>query len=109
MNLQKKADRLLQEKGREKYSKCEVCGGKMSCLHHFFPKSTASALRYDWDNLVAICQSCHFRHHNGDPRPHATVMLKRGEQWYKRLLKKKSILIKTNKKYYETIIKCLNE
>lgn len=60
MNLQKKADKLLQEKGREKYSKCEVCGGKMSCLHHFFPKSTASALRYDWDNLIPICNNFSF-------------------------------------------------
>jgi 5-methylcytosine-specific restriction endonuclease McrA len=76
----------------------------MSCLHHCFPKSSASALRYYRPNLIPICAGCHLRHHSGDPRPHAVVILKRGEQWYKDLLKQKTKIIKANNKYYLDII-----
>jgi 5-methylcytosine-specific restriction endonuclease McrA len=102
--LRNKADKLLQEWGRRTYNVCECCGMPMSCLHHWFPKSSASALRYYKQNLIPICARCHLRHHNGDPRPHAVVLLKRGEKWYKDLLKEKTKIIKANLGYYTRII-----
>ncbi len=106
--LQKKCDKLLQEEGRARYSKCEVCGNPMSCLHHFFPKSISAVLRYDWGNLIPICQGCHMRHHSaGDPRIHATIIKKRGQKWYDTLLKRKNKTIKVNVEYYENILKGL--
>ena len=101
---QKKCDKKLQENGKIRYSKCEVCGKPISCLHHFFPKSVSSRLRYDWDNLIPICQGCHSRHHQAnDPRIHGTVIDKRGLQWYHELLKKKYEGIKVNIEYYKKI------
>jgi len=77
----KKADKLLQEIGRQKFDTCIVCGNPMSCLHHYYPKSSAGNLRYNWLNLIPICQGCHFRHHNGYPEIHNTVNATNGEAW----------------------------
>jgi len=100
----KKADRLMQENGRRKHKKCIVCSGKYSCLHHYYPKSTSARLRYDEDNLIPICMGCHFRHHNGDPSIHNKVNTVKGEEWLKRLTKKKEGYLKTNIGYYKSII-----
>jgi len=102
--LQKQADKALQEWGRRTYKSCMVCGKEMSCLHHFYPKSMASALRYEKDNLIPLCAGCHFKHHNGDPRIHASIIHLKGEQWYANLMDKKYSIIKPNIKYYEQII-----
>lgn len=99
-----KADKAIQNEGRKRYKKCEACGKPMSCLHHYYPKSMASVLRYDWDNLIPICQGCHFRHHNGDPSIHNKINEKRGQQWLNRLKKKKQQIIKVNIAYYKEII-----
>jgi len=106
-SLQKKADRLLQEEGRRRYEYCLVCGKPMSCLHHYYPKSMASALRYDWDNLIPICVGDHFRHHNGDPRIHNKVNEVKGEEWLNRLKSKKEEIVKTSIPYYEKVIEDL--
>lgn len=80
-----KADKLLQEIGRQRFSKCEACGKPMSCLHHYYPKSSAGHLRYNWLNLIPICQGCHFKHHKGNPDIHNTINAKRGDKWLKDL------------------------
>ena len=95
-----KADKALQEWGRRTFKKCEVCGGKYSCLHHYFPKSTSTALRYNPSNLIPICQGCHFSHHNGNPIPHNVINEKRGEEWKQYLYKKKNEIIKANIEWY---------
>jgi len=98
-----KCDRQIQEIGRLTYDKCLICGGTYSCLHHFWPKSTSTHLRYNMKNLINICQKCHFSHHNGDPSIHATVIKLKGEDWYEELLreKRKHLYTKAGYKYYE--------
>jgi hypothetical protein len=76
-----KADRRLQELGRKRHKTCLVCGKPMSCLHHYYPKSSAGNLRYYWDNLIPLCQGCHFSHHNGNPEIHNTINRIKGELW----------------------------
>lgn len=107
---QKKCDKLMQEVGTRNNPKCEICGKQVSCIHHFFPKSVSARLRYDWDNLIPICQGCHSRHHQaGDPRIHATVIQKRGGmEWYEGLLKKKNESIRVNVQYYKDIFNSLS-
>jgi len=103
--LKKEFDKILQQKGRERYQRCEVCGQPISCLHHFHPKSVSNALRYDWDNLIPICNGCHSRHHQmGDPIIHGAIIKKRGQDWYDKLLVRRyRETVKTNKVYYERI------
>jgi len=107
----KQADKLLQELGRLRYDKCEVCGQPMSCLHHYYPKSSAGNLRYNWLNLIPICQSCHFKHHNGNPDIHNRVNSVRGEAWLKELQEaKRTPNYECNKKsYYQAKIEELKK
>lgn len=84
-----KADRLFQEIGRKLYKECMICGGEYSCLHHYWPKATSTALRYDLENAVPICCGDHLKHHTGNPRPHETVVLIRGKEWADRLDQKR--------------------
>lgn len=100
--LQKECDTLTQQLGKVLYKVCEVCGKPMSCLHHLHPKSVSNALRYDFDNLVPICNGCHMRHHQaGDPTIHGTILKKRGQAWYDKLLKRRyQEMVKLDKAYY---------
>ena len=107
--LRKKADKMLQELGRRTYDSCLICGKPMSCLHHYYPKSTCSALRYDWENLVPICQGCHFSHHNGNPAIHNKVNEIKGKKWLEDLeAKKRNGFVKTTIDYYENVIRLLD-
>ena len=99
-----KADRLIQEMGRKVYQKCIVCGKPMSCLHHYFPKSSAGSLRYHWKNLIPLCQGCHFRHHNGYPAIQNTINEEMGQEWLDELNEEKKKFVKCNtKEYYKNI------
>ena len=105
----KECDKKLQIKGMKEFPKCEVCGGRSYCLHHFFPKSISSKLRYDFDNLVAVCQGCHMRHHlAGDPTIHGTIIKKRGQSWYDVLLTKKREYTKVTIEYYKYVWEMLS-
>jgi 5-methylcytosine-specific restriction endonuclease McrA len=106
-SLRKKADRLLQELGRLTYTQCLACRKPMSCLHHYYPKSMSSALRYNMNNCIPICAGCHIRHHSGDPSIHNIINTKMGEDWLKSLKKDKDKIIKTNREYYNGIIAML--
>ena len=100
----KLADAEMQQWGRRTYKKCFVCPKKMVCLHHYYPKSTSTSLRYDENNLIPICAGCHFSHHNGNPAIHNKINHIKGIQWLKQLQSKKEIITKTNIKYYKSIL-----
>lgn len=108
--LRNKCDRKLQEAGREVYDKCLVCGKPMSCLHHFFPKSGSAALRYHWENLIPLCQNCHFSHHSkSSAEIHVEVIKIKGMDWYDKLqYKKNNTTIKESQTYYENVYKILD-
>jgi len=100
-----KCDKLTQEWGRRTYDKCLVCPKPMNVLHHYFPKSVSSALRYDEENLIPLCKDCHFAHHSkSDPKVHNAINDIKGKAWRSRLLKKKEDYVKTNIGYYKGII-----
>ena len=101
----KKADKAMQMWGRRTYTKCLVCGKKMSCLHHYVTKGRSSALRYDEKNLIPICQGCHFLHHtSNDPAIHNKINDIKGKPWRDDLQRRRGAYLKTNKAYYESII-----
>jgi 5-methylcytosine-specific restriction endonuclease McrA len=105
---QKECDKKMQIKGTKEFPKCEVCGGRVHCMHHFFPKSVSSRLRYDFDNLIPICQGCHMRHHlAGDPKIHEKIKQKRGQAWYDVLEKKSREYNKVNIEYYKYVYEML--
>ena len=109
--LRRKCDRIYQEIGRMMYEKkgCLVCAGEYSCLHHFYPKSTCSALRYNIKNGIPICVKCHCRvHSSDDPTINLQIVEIRGKEWLEGLQSvKRNDYIKTSIKYYETVLKNL--
>jgi 5-methylcytosine-specific restriction endonuclease McrA len=105
---QHKLDKLIQEIGRAVYKKCLVCGRPMSCLHHFYPKSMSETLRHDWENLIPVCQSCHFSHHNGNPDIHAAIIEIKGQDWLDGLKEKKKQITKRNIGAYKLKYKMLS-
>jgi 5-methylcytosine-specific restriction endonuclease McrA len=107
---QKKCDTKIQQIGRKLFPYCEVCGKPMSCLHHYYPKSVSSRLRYDWDNLIPICNGCHMRHHRaGDPTVHNIVNEKRGKEWLQSLKSRKLEEVRTNVAYYKEVWESLKQ
>lgn len=82
--LKRKADRQLQDFFREKYpnQKCLVCGKRAELQHHFIEKSLSAGLRFELNNLIPLCHSCHFRHHQvGDSQIVAVILRKKGQKW----------------------------
>jgi len=103
--LRNKADKLMQELGRQLNESCLICSKPMVCMHHYYPKSTSSALRYDFTNLIPICHGCHCSHHGGNPEIHNEVNRIKGEEWIEELeCKKRTLTVSTNKTYYREII-----
>lgn len=102
--LRNKADALIQEVTRLEFPNCEVCAKPTQAGHHFFTKAASAELRYDRDNLVAVCNGCHLKHHKGHPEIHAKVMQERGVEWYEGLLSRKSTIRTRNVAYYESVI-----
>lgn len=100
------ADKLLQQLFKLNYTKCIVCGNTMSCAHHYYPKSSAGNLRYNFLNLIPLCAGCHFKHHNGNPDIHNFVNFSYGESWLKQLQEAKKVPnpICNTKRYYEAKI-----
>lgn len=48
------------------HPRCALCGhGKQLQVHHIVPWHVDESLRYHADNLVTLCQPCHFRYGHG--------------------------------------------
>lgn len=98
----------MQIRGRAENPKCLICGNKCQVMHHFIPKSVSARLRYEWDNLIPLCNPCHMRlHQSGDPHYEVTIIEKKGQEWYQKLRMMKREIIKVNKGYYEEVLASL--
>ena len=107
--LRNKCDKLMQEINKKNNKKCFICPNKCQVAHHFIPKSVSARLRYDWDNLIPLCNACHMRlHQSGDPSYEYNIIKKKGDNWFELLQEKKQEIIKVNKSYYENKLEELN-
>ena len=88
--LERDAKRIWQIACYKKWGRrCQVCNKEATTVHHFFPKSQYGILKFDIDNGVPICNSCHFKHHQvSDPTIHQIIIGKRGKKWYDALEEK---------------------
>lgn len=107
--LRDEADHTLQEKVRELFKNCEVCGKPCTVGHHFFPKSVSSRLRYEMENIAHLCNGCHMRHHlAGDPVIHQTIIKNHGgQEWFDKLEKMSREYNKVNAEFYMEAIRKL--
>ena len=105
--LQKQCDKLLTPIIKQLYPICEGCGGNTEVAHHWIEKSRSSNLRYNIDNLIPLCTSCHAKIHNrfgnsimGSIDIADTVRAKRGEEWFKRMKQEGAKVIQVNIDWY---------
>lgn len=93
-----KLDRAYQDLFREicwKFDiRCEVSGEKMDLCHHFYEKHQSANLQYDIENFIPVTSKVHTAHHRGGYHVDAKVVLKRGQEWFDRLEKKKQTIVK---------------
>ena len=92
---------------------CEVCGKKAVYLHHFWYKRNYPHLRFDPDNLISLCISCHPALHFQDPKKiESKIIEKRGKKWHSTLQNRANNPpknFKVNKKHYTEIIELLKQ
>ena len=60
----KDLDKAWQEKVVARDKECMLCGGVISCGHHIFPKSRGINTRWDLENGIGVCVSCHYGIHD---------------------------------------------
>jgi len=112
--LRNKADKLYQQIGRMLYEEqgCIIpgCNEPYCCLHHYHPKSTAGALRYNLKNGINICAKHHCSIHMSDsPTLNNQILQIKGLEWAEELETiKRNTFVKTSLEYYETIIRNLS-
>ena len=90
--LKREADKLWRLILMKRYGyKCFVCSKKAIEVHHFIPKQQCLALRYDLENGIPLCRSCHFQIHlKSDPIFSLIIAFKKGgKKWLDYLLKRK--------------------
>jgi len=101
-----KADKALQQSLVKLNPRCLICGKPTSCMHHFHPKSSCSALRYEEDNCIPVCVGCHLGFHsNRSAEFVGKTIEKKGIDWFNDLQRKRNRIVKETKAYYEEMIK----
>lgn len=106
--LRAKADALFQAIVKREHPYCDVCGRPTQLAHHFFSKGSSAELRYDLHNAVPLCSECHSKHHDGTARI-GFAYIRCNEPWFRDLARRKSIIRRRNREYYEGVIKMLEE
>ena len=103
--IQKECDDLFQEIGKLKCPKSFISNNPTNVIHHFVPKATSSALRYDWDNGIPLTNGEHMRHHRaGDPEIHTKIiMAKGGIKWADDIRQRGRAYHKVNMEMYRKV------
>lgn len=95
-----KADNLLTPIIKVMYPFCLLDGHPTEVAHHHVHKSKSTRLRYEIDNLVPLCNSCHFKLHKDESYWGSRVVQERGMDWFKKLDRTKNEIVKADVHYY---------
>lgn len=94
---QKNCDDLLTPIIKKRHPNCLLCGKYTQVAHHFIRKSVSSKLRYEFDNLIPLCNGCHFRLHHVDEGGYVGRIIKiKGQDWFNSIEKTKREYTKHN-------------
>ena len=109
--LKLKADRIWRDKFVGEF--CEICGGTWNVTgHHFYYKGSFAHLRYNKNNCITLCGTCHFALHHQDPKTVTDNIIRiRGEEWHEKLKKESQDRPKSSfltLGYYQGVIEKLN-
>ena len=88
-HLRETGDQLWRMAGVKMWGQRCICGTPAVHCHHYWYRSSVGHLRYDLDNFVPLCNSCHFLLHFRDPKLiEPKIVEARGKEWEKRLNEK---------------------
>ena len=104
---QKKCDKLLTPIIVKLFPRCLLCGNLTQVAHHFVHKSKSLTLRYDFRNLIPLCNSCHFKLHYNESYWAGIIIKIKGLRWFGYLQRKKQNTLRYPD--YEKIYKKLNK
>ena len=106
--LRNRNDKLLTPLVKERDSMCLLCPyanpprcNETQVAHHHVHKARSSALRYEMDNLINLCNQCHLMLHNNESYWASVIVRLKGIEWFTELEKKKDIIQKVNRQWYE--------
>jgi len=104
--LAKKADKLFADYWKNEIGKCERCGRKNEVqlqLAHIITRGIRK-LRYDRDNTIVLCASCHRHMHNKPLEFYDLVKKLKGDEIIIYLKKASNILKPISADFYKQII-----
>ena len=103
-NLRNKADALLSPTIIKLFPVCLLCGGNTQVAHHHFHKSKSNRLRYEIENLINLCASCHFKLHQNESKWASEIVRIKGLSWYEKLRVMEQGYVKVDRYFYEEAI-----
>lgn len=107
--LAKKADKLFADYWKNEIGKCERCGRKNGVqlqLAHIMTRAIRK-LRYDRDNTIVLCASCHRHMHNKPLEFYDLVRKLKGDDIIIYLKKASNVLKPITASFYEKVIEKL--
>jgi len=106
---QKQCDKLLSPLVAKLKPKCLLCNWQTQVAHHHVHKSKSLILRYDLDNLINLCNSCHFKLHYNESYWASKIVEIKWIEWFQDLDKRKNELcVGVNKIDYNAVYERLN-
>jgi len=106
---QKKCDALLSPIIIKLFPRCLLCNRPTQVAHHHVHKSKSSILRYDLENLINLCHSCHFALHQNESYYASRIVQLKGLEWFEGLQRKKDKINKVNVGWYGGVYLKLKE
>lgn len=98
--VRNKCDNLLTPIIKKMHEHCLLCGGPTQVAHHHVHKSKSTRLRYEIDNLIPLCGSCHVKLHQNESYWGSKVTEIRGLEWFQRIDRLGRETVKADVHYY---------
>lgn len=100
-SLRNKCDVLLTPIIKLLHPKCLLCGKDTEVAHHHKHKSSSTRLRYELENLINLCNSCHFALHQNESYYASKIVAIKGLKWFKKLDKLGTEIVKADIYFYQ--------
>jgi hypothetical protein len=98
--IRNKCDHLLTPIIKKMHPSCLLCGSDTQVAHHHVHKSKSTRLRYEIDNLIPLCGSCHVKLHQNESYWGSKVTEIRGLDWFQRIDRMGREIVKADVHYY---------
>lgn len=95
-----KCDRMLTPIIKKREPRCLLCPNQTEVAHHHVHKSKSTRLRYEMENLIPLCHSCHLALHMNESYHASRIVDIKGLEWFRKLERKKNEIVKADINFY---------